>query len=293
MRKLMLIWVTASLTVNLYAQGRPGGGPGNAAAGRTQGGVHGGMARPPAGGGGGAVPRGPVTGNGLGVGPNYGGVVGSPYGPSLPPGLNGLPAGTQQLIPGLNGLPAAVQPASVFNRSHGIYNYPNNRPGYNYGYNRRGGYNRHGYGSSGFVPLFNGYLFPTLDYGSNNAYVDPNQQGMQFDPNTEALNQEIADLRDEVDRLREQAAAPPPQPAAAAKPAEPLPPPTPEPSTIIVLRSGKKLETTNYAVMDNMLWNFSAKPLQKIPLSSIDVAASQRANTERGIDFSSIASISQ
>jgi len=64
-------------------------------------------------------------------------------------------------------------------------------------------------------------------------------------------------------------------------PAEP-----PPPATVLVLRDGKQVETTNYAVMDQTLWNFSARPVQKIPLTSIDLQASEKANSDRGVDFS-------
>jgi hypothetical protein len=40
--------------------------------------------------------------------------------------------------------------------------------------------------------------------------------------------------------------------------------------------------------MNQTLWNFTARPVQKIPLSSIDLSASARANAERGVDFSVI-----
>ena len=103
------------------------------------------------------------------------------------------------------------------------------------------------------------------------------------DPAAVALTNEVDKLRGDINQLRDQTQAQmaPPAPAAAPVPAEP-----PPPATVLVLRDGKQVETTNYAVMDQMLWNFSARPVQKIPLTSIDLQASEKANSDRGVDFS-------
>jgi hypothetical protein len=87
--------------------------------------------------------------------------------------------------------------------------------------------------------------------------------------------------------MKAQAREMPPAPVAAA-PAVPEQSVTqpPEPATVIVLRDGRRFESTNYAIMDQTLWNFSARPVQKIPIGSIDVSASEKANADRGVDFS-------
>ena len=53
----------------------------------------------------------------------------------------------------------------------------------------------------------------------------------------------------------------------------------------MVLRSGQSFETKNYAVMGQTLWNFSRQPVQKVPLSEINIPASEKANAQRGIEF--------
>lgn len=183
--------------------------------------------------------------------------------------LNGLPLANSQRGLTLNGLP-------LF--SGGGYNTRCYGCAPSYGSHRRGSYG----GYIGFVPLFDGYAFPSdySAYAAENAGPVP----APVDPNAVALGNEVDRLRTEVDQLKVQAAAtPPPVPAAEA---EPAPAAVPEPATVIILRSGKRIESTSYAVMDQTLWNFSARPVQKIPLSSIDIAASERANAERGVDFS-------
>jgi hypothetical protein len=185
--------------------------------------------------------------------------------PQLPPGtaLNGVP-GLQNSVT-FNGLPAF---------SNGIYQFGcyNCRP-QTRGRSRAAGL--------GFVPLFNGYAFPGT-FSEEDAGPPPPPMP---DPAALALSDEVNKLRGDINQLKEQTQAltapPPPAPAAAPAPSEP-----PAPATVLVLRDGKQVETTNYAVMDQTLWNFSARPVQKIPLASIDLPASQKANSARGVDFS-------
>ena len=181
--------------------------------------------------------------------------------PQLPPGtaINGVP-GIQNSAT-LNGLPLFSNRTYQF----GCLSCGANR-------RRRSGYPP----SVGFVPLFDSYSFPT-----SLSEEDLGPPPPMVDPAAVALTSEINKLRGDINQLREQAQAPaPPVPAAAPAPNEP-----PQPATVIVMRDGRQIETTNYAVMDQTLWNFSAHPVQKIPVSSIDISASEKANSERGIDF--------
>jgi hypothetical protein len=193
-----------------------------------------------------------------------GGFNGNGYGGAqVPPGtyLNGVPS--RPAAPGLNGLPA------FSNRNYHFGCYPNCAPA-------RGNRNRTPY--VGFVPLFNGYVFPQDVYqGDDSAGPIP----PPVDPTAVAITNELDQLRGEVSQLKAQTAPAPPSVPDAAQPPQP-----PEPATVIVLRDGRRIETTNYAVMDSTLWNFSARPIQKIPTGAIDVSASEKANADRGVDFS-------
>lgn len=202
--------------------------------------------------------------------------IGPPVGrvgaPQLPPGtyLNGVPG--PQYPPGLNGLPA------FSNRVYHFGCYGNNC---NSG---RGGYSK-GYG--GFAPVFGGYAFPAYLPTVEDSFASA-PEPPPVDPTAMMLTNEIDQLRGEIDRMKAQASPPPGLVPAPAAPAvqEPVAPVPPTPATVIVLRDGRRLETSNYAIMDQTLWNFSARPIQKIPVSSIDVSASEKANAERGVDFS-------
>jgi hypothetical protein len=57
------------------------------------------------------------------------------------------------------------------------------------------------------------------------------------------------------------------------------------PATILVFRDARQQEVGNYAIVGQTLWNFAAGRTQKIPLSSLDIAATEKANDDRGLTF--------
>lgn len=63
------------------------------------------------------------------------------------------------------------------------------------------------------------------------------------------------------------------------------PPAPPQVPVTLVLRSGQQLQVQNYAVMDQTFWDFSKQPVRKIPLSSIDIGASEKATKASGGEF--------
>jgi|SRR5579859_780691 len=55
------------------------------------------------------------------------------------------------------------------------------------------------------------------------------------------------------------------------------------PATVFIFKDGHQLETRNYAIMGEMLFDFSGNNLKKIKLEEIDSAATQKANDDRGV----------
>jgi hypothetical protein len=82
-------------------------------------------------------------------------------------------------------------------------------------------------------------------------------------------------------------AAPVPYAAPAAPPSSD-PPPATVPAVTVVLRSGQKIEVQNYAIMGDSFWDFSRQPARRIPLSSVDIAASTKATEAGGGQFPAI-----
>jgi hypothetical protein len=62
----------------------------------------------------------------------------------------------------------------------------------------------------------------------------------------------------------------------------------PSPPVTLVLRNGQKMQVQNYAVMGSIFWDFSKQPARRIPLSSIDLAASAKATEANGAEFPAI-----
>ena len=71
----------------------------------------------------------------------------------------------------------------------------------------------------------------------------------------------------------------PATPSSAAAPETMLPP------TVLVYRDQHKEEVSNYAIVGQTLWSFSAQRTKKIPLADLDMAATQKANDDRGLTF--------
>jgi hypothetical protein len=70
--------------------------------------------------------------------------------------------------------------------------------------------------------------------------------------------------------------------------AQPQAPPAPaeeQDPTLLVFRDGHKQEVRNYAIVGQMLWDFSAKGTRKIPLADLDLDTTRKLNDERGVEF--------
>jgi hypothetical protein len=155
----------------------------------------------------------------------------------------------------------------------------------NYSYNR--GYNNyHALPRSYVIAPF---YYPAFDWSGGTDYSaapygggDPGY-GYGPDPATDALMQNQAALGQQVQRLTAQVngmmyGQPGPDYTSQqqAPPAAPI---------TLVLRNGEQLQVQNYAVTNNMFWDFTQRGTRKIPVSSIDLAASEKATAAAGGEF--------
>lgn len=62
-------------------------------------------------------------------------------------------------------------------------------------------------------------------------------------------------------------------------------PPEPVAATVLVFRDRHQEEVGNYAIVGQTLWSFSAQETKRIPLSDLDIAATEKANDDRGVIF--------
>jgi hypothetical protein len=55
------------------------------------------------------------------------------------------------------------------------------------------------------------------------------------------------------------------------------------PATVFIFKDGSQIETRNFAIMGQTLYDFSSKQLKKIELADLDKTATTKANDDRGI----------
>jgi hypothetical protein len=94
-----------------------------------------------------------------------------------------------------------------------------------------------------------------------------------------ALSQQIQMLSDQIDQLKNA------QQRGAPAQDEGVQQTTPQVPITLVLRNGQQIQVQNYAVMGQIFWDFTTQPARKIPVSSIDIAASTRATEATGAEF--------
>ena len=121
-----------------------------------------------------------------------------------------------------------------------------------------------------------------MDYSSSDYDQSYNQQlqsyQLQMMNNQQQIEQRIDALEDRLDQLMSQRYAPPQQPPQQSK-AEPSRP------AVLVYRDGHTQEVQNYAIVGQTIWVFSEQQAKKIPLSSLDLNATRKANQDREIDL--------
>jgi hypothetical protein len=128
------------------------------------------------------------------------------------------------------------------------------------------------YGGYGGAP---GYSYADPSY-SEPAYAAPAPEAPVVGQNESDLTYEVGRLSAEIEQLRQQQAqnqAPPPPPRALAE------------RTVLIFRDGHQVEIQNYAIVGQTLWVLDERNSSKIPLSDLDLDATQKENRARGLRF--------
>ncbi len=169
----------------------------------------------------------------------------------------------------------------------------------------RGRRNTFGLGYGGFygvpiMPYFDSGGYPTgyPSYSDQaegmDAQSDAQMRQDALAQQLDQMNAQIAQLRDsQIQGSQLPGSQPHPGPYAApqwaaptASSAQQQPPQAP---IILILQNGAKTSVSNYAVMGGVIWDFSKQPARKIQISSVNVAASEKANEEDGGEFPQLA----
>lgn len=162
------------------------------------------------------------------------------------------------------------------------------------------------------VPLF----YPVYGPGFDNGYLSPADPAVP-DPNDPAATDDVS-VTDSEDALRQAylqgvrdaisqqsssrygqhymdsresargknsaPAATSPSSTASAPKGDPKPEATNDmPPAVFIFKDGHEIETRNYAIMGQTLYDFSSPSLKKVQLADLDKAATVKANDDRGI----------
>jgi hypothetical protein len=133
------------------------------------------------------------------------------------------------------------------------------RCGYSYGY---------GYPWLGIDPYW------WWDSGSSYDQDQQDQIGLANEMNQQSLEEQR--MRHQGDQDTYAHSSPPPHVPERTVAA---------PATVLIFRDQHRQEVQNYAIVGETLFNFAPQHTQKIPLSDLDLAATTKANDERGVDF--------
>ena len=141
-----------------------------------------------------------------------------------------------------------------------------------------GYYSPFGYSPFGYSP-YAGSIYGPPAY-SEPAYVAPSTQQSAVSQNEVDLAYQVGRLSQEVEQLQQNIRtyqAPVPTPSAGnAQAAVPV---------VLVFRDGHRMDIQNYAIIGQTLWVLDEGTATKIPLSDLNLDATQAENRSRGVRF--------
>jgi hypothetical protein len=128
----------------------------------------------------------------------------------------------------------------------------------------------------GFEP---GYVF--YPYAENQVTAYDNRES------ADVLERRVRQLTGEVRSLQNQVIATEAQVQTQVQrqQSEVSPPSEPAQPVVLILKDGKRLESQGYAIARDTLWVVTPCGTERISLSNLNVAATQRENLKRGIEF--------
>jgi hypothetical protein len=172
--------------------------------------------------------------------------------------------------------------SSRLGSSRGVSRRPTNRPGNQFRTARRRNRfpNCWGYGCWGWALPW--WAYSPFWWGGYNPYDD---RGRDRDDEAPQMGDQNAQMTPPWGYGYPYPYPPPPQPAPGAAASQP-PTGTPIiPAVVLVFRDQHKQEIESYAIVGQTLWNFAPQHVEKIPLAELDLAATVKANNERGRSF--------
>ncbi len=143
----------------------------------------------------------------------------------------------------------------------------------------------------------------TIGYGTGRVppeYVAPGADAVSAAYRQGQLEQRITSLADEVARLRAEKEARERDAARRNDPNRigesfanastldsnaPSSGPTAAATATLVFRNGQRLDVANYAIVGQTLWVFDEQRARRVPLATLNLDATRKANAENGFEF--------
>jgi hypothetical protein len=186
-----------------------------------------------------------------------------------------------------------TRPSTSFSE-HGFAGRNFSRPFLHDGF--RGNFRTYGYGNCWGYACRGGYGYPWLAWGypwayypwwwgDNDSSYDSDYQdnlAQAAEMNRQNLEEQQMLRQEEADGDQDAYARPPEPPAARGEEEHGA---AMIPSTVLVFRDQHKEEIQNYAIVGHMLWSFAPGLTQKIPVADLDLDATTKANSDRGVSF--------
>jgi hypothetical protein len=141
--------------------------------------------------------------------------------------------------------------------------------------------NCYGYACRGYYPwAYGGYYDPYWWWDSSSSYDEDYERdrATASEMNRQSLEQQRMLRQEEADGDQDLYARSAPAPREQEG-ASVVPP------TVLVFRDQHKQEIRNYAIVGQTLWSFSSQRTEKVALADLDLAATTRANDDRGLTF--------
>ena len=130
-------------------------------------------------------------------------------------------------------------------------------------------------------------VFPVPSYVPYTQVIVVQPEGVDYeDEPADDVQLAAATHRARLHRTREQVVENEPE----AKPSATVATPAAEaviaqPSTVLVFKDGHRSEVQNYAIVGDTLFDFADNRAHKILLADLDLPATHKANSDRGVDF--------
>jgi hypothetical protein len=153
--------------------------------------------------------------------------------------------------------------------------------------------NCYGYGCGSYYPYaYSGFYDPYWwwDSGSSSSYDadDERNRAEANQMNQQSLSEQRMRRQEEADGDQDSYNQDSPRQDAYARSA-PAPREaerdSPVPPTVLIFRDQHRQEVGNYAIVGQTLWSFGSPRTEKIPLANLDLAATTKANDDRGLTF--------